>query len=330
MATAAPVVYQQGTYAPDATYRWMGSIAMDQSGDIAVGYSASSTSVYPSIRYTGRVPTDPLGTLQAETTLKAGSGSQLPNLSRWGDYSAMTVDPVDDCTFWYTTEYLKASGTFDWSTWISSFRFPGCGGSTVATAPSAPQGLTATGGDGTVTLAWQAPTSNGGSPITGYNVYRGTTPGGEGATPFATGVTTTGYTDNAVSNGTTYHYVVKAVNVVGPSTASNEASATPSAPTGATVPGAPRNLTAAPATGKGVQLTWQAPTFDGGSPIVGYNVYRGTTSGGESATPVATGVTSTSFKDSTTTRGATYYYRVAAVNAVGLGPGSSEASARAK
>ncbi|HEY8819120.1 MAG TPA: hypothetical protein VIM25_09915 [Candidatus Limnocylindrales bacterium] len=104
----------------------MGSIAMDKVGDIALGYSASSGSVAPSIRYTGRVVTDPLGTLQAENVIKAGGGSQLPNLSRWGDYSAMTVDPVDDCTFWYTSEYLKTSGTFNWSTQIASFKFPGC------------------------------------------------------------------------------------------------------------------------------------------------------------------------------------------------------------
>ncbi len=130
MASTTPVVYQQGTYAPDATYRWMGSIAMDGSGDIAVGYSASSASLNPSIRYTGRAPGDPVGTMAAETILKTGTGSQLANLSRWGDYSAMTVDPVDDCTFWYTNEYMKSSGTFNWSTWISSFRFPACGGAT--------------------------------------------------------------------------------------------------------------------------------------------------------------------------------------------------------
>jgi hypothetical protein len=122
-----PAVFQQGTFSPpDSTHRWMGSIAMDKVGDIAVGYSASSSSVFPSIRYTGRVPTDALGTLQSENTIIAGTGSQLTNLNRWGDYSAMSVDPVDDCTFWYTTEYLKASGTFNWSTRIASFKFPGC------------------------------------------------------------------------------------------------------------------------------------------------------------------------------------------------------------
>jgi hypothetical protein len=122
-----PTVYQQGTLGTsDSLHRWMGSIAMDKTGDIALGYSASSGSVKPSIRYTGRLPTDALGTMQTENLVKAGGGSQLANLSRWGDYSAMTVDPVDDCTFWYTSEYLKANGTFNWSTWITSFKFPGC------------------------------------------------------------------------------------------------------------------------------------------------------------------------------------------------------------
>jgi len=119
-------VYQQGTYAPDSLFRWMGSIAMDKAGDIAVGYSVSSSSMSPAIRYTGRLPVDALGTMQAENLIIAGGGSQLANLSRWGDYSAMTVDPVDDCTFWFTSEYLKSSGTFNWSTRIASFKFPGC------------------------------------------------------------------------------------------------------------------------------------------------------------------------------------------------------------
>ncbi|MBA3945581.1 MAG: hypothetical protein H0X37_13565 [Herpetosiphonaceae bacterium] len=123
---STPTVFQQGTYAPSSVRRWMGSIAMDKVGDIAVGYSASSSTLHPSIRYTGRVPTDPLGTLQGEATIKAGVGSQTGGLSRWGDYTAMTVDPVDDCTFWYTNEYLKTSGSFNWSTQIASFKFPGC------------------------------------------------------------------------------------------------------------------------------------------------------------------------------------------------------------
>ncbi len=118
-----PTVYQQGTYAPDATYRWMGSIAMDSVGNMAVGYSASSGSVYPSVRYTGRLATDSLGTLESENSIIAGTGSQTSN--RWGDYTSISVDPIDDCTFWYTDQYLKTNGT-SWSTRIASFKFPNC------------------------------------------------------------------------------------------------------------------------------------------------------------------------------------------------------------
>ena len=122
-----PTVYQQGTLSTaDKIHRWMGSIAMDKFGNIALGYSASSGSVYPSIRYTGRLVTDALGTMQTENIIQAGGGSQTGTLHRWGDYSAMSVDPVDDCTFWYTNEYLKANGSFNWSTRIASFKFPGC------------------------------------------------------------------------------------------------------------------------------------------------------------------------------------------------------------
>src|SRR5581483_4944896 len=103
--SGTPLLAQQGTFAPDSTYRWMGSIAMDSAGDIAVGYSKSSSSVNPSIAFAGRVPTDPSGTLETETSVIGGTGSQNGSLSRWGDYSAMTVDPVDDCTMWFTTEY---------------------------------------------------------------------------------------------------------------------------------------------------------------------------------------------------------------------------------
>lgn len=119
-------LFQSGTFAPDSTWRWMGSVAMDKLGDIAVGYSASSSTISPGIRYAVRAPADPAGTLGAEVVLKAGGGSQLTGLNRWGDYSALTIDPVDDCTFWYTNEYLKASGTFNWSTQIASFKVAGC------------------------------------------------------------------------------------------------------------------------------------------------------------------------------------------------------------
>ncbi|HEX7914509.1 MAG TPA: hypothetical protein VF497_02035 [Rudaea sp.] len=124
---AAPTVYQQSTYAPDSSYRWMGSLAMDKQGNIALGYSVSSSTMHPAIRYTGRLAGDTLNTMQSETSIVAGTGSQSgSNLSRWGDYSAMTIDPSDDCTFWYTNEYLKTTGAFNWSTRIASLKFAGC------------------------------------------------------------------------------------------------------------------------------------------------------------------------------------------------------------
>jgi hypothetical protein len=122
-----PAVAQQGTFAPGTTtYRWMGSIAMDKLGDIAVGYSASSKSRHPSIRFTGRIPTDPANTLELESTVFEGAGSQTGGLNRWGDYSSMSIDPVDDCTFWYTTEYIPTNGSFNWQTRIAAFKFNTC------------------------------------------------------------------------------------------------------------------------------------------------------------------------------------------------------------
>ena len=121
---------QQGTFAPDSTFRWMSSMAEDQSGNIGVGYSASSSSLFPAIRFTGRVPSDPVGSLETEASIQEGAGSQSGGTYayRWGDYSAMQVDPVDDCTFWYVNEYERATGYENWTTHIASFAFPGCGG----------------------------------------------------------------------------------------------------------------------------------------------------------------------------------------------------------
>jgi hypothetical protein len=137
-------VYQQGTYAPaDGVHRWMGSVAMDKQGNIALGYSVSdATTVYPGIRFTGRQAGDPLGQMTlGEGVIMNGSGVQTTTNSRWGDYTSMNVDPTDDCTFWYVNEYYAISGlplplpppplpppgtTAPWQTRIGSFRLPGC------------------------------------------------------------------------------------------------------------------------------------------------------------------------------------------------------------
>jgi hypothetical protein len=119
-------VHQQGTYAPDANHRWMGSIAQDGQGNMALGYSVSSATVYPSIRYAGRLAGDAAGTLpQAEATVIDGGGSQT-GVNRWGDYSSMSVDPTDDCTFWYAQEYIQTTTGWGWQTRIGAFKFPSC------------------------------------------------------------------------------------------------------------------------------------------------------------------------------------------------------------
>jgi len=265
--TNGPVtVFQQSTYQPDTTWRWMGSAAMDGSGDLALGFSASSASVAPGLRYAGRLSTDTVNTLaQGEAVLFAGIGSQTATNNRWGDYSDLTVDPVDDCTFWYTNEYYPSGSTsFNWRTRIGSFKFATCGSSPTPTP----------------------------------------TPGGTNtATPTATATSTRTPTPTATRTAT-------------------------ATPTGTTTPSAPQNLAASPANGKGVQLSWSPPASNGGSPITGYNVYRGTTAGGETLLSSVGNVTS--FKDTSTARGQHYFYEVKAVNAVGAGPASNEATVTAK
>jgi uncharacterized repeat protein (TIGR01451 family) len=118
-------VNQESTFSPDSVNRWMGSVAMDGAGDIALGYSAGDAATFPGLRYTGRLVGDALSTMQAESILTNGGGSQT-GTSRWGDYSQMTVDPADDCTFWYAGEYFAATSPANWTTRIGSFRFPGC------------------------------------------------------------------------------------------------------------------------------------------------------------------------------------------------------------
>ena len=136
-----PTILQSGTYAPgDGMWRWMGSIAMDKSGDIALGYSASSPTDFPSVRYTGRLAGDPVGQMtQMERVAYTGQGPQTQAEGRWGDYSDLTVDPSDDCTFFYTQEYLVPHSPVEegvqipvpvsgrWATRIVSFKFPQCG-----------------------------------------------------------------------------------------------------------------------------------------------------------------------------------------------------------
>jgi hypothetical protein len=199
----APVVYQQGTYAPDTSYRWMGSAAMDKTGNLAIGYSVSSSTLKPGINFTGRAPTDPLGTLGTpEIHIKDGLGSQTTGLSRWGDYSSLSVDPVDDCTMWFTTEYLQTNGTFQWSTRIGYFKFANCGAAAtpdfaLATTPAS-QTVTAGAGTSYTTTV----TASGGFNGT-VNFSVSGLPAGAAGTFNPTSVNTSGSTTLSVTTSST-------------------------------------------------------------------------------------------------------------------------------
>jgi len=175
-----------------------------------------------------------------------------------------------------------------------------------------PSAFTATSGNAVATLSWQSTFG-----ATSYNVYRGATAGGESGTPIATGITSTSYTNSGLTNGATYYYKVSAVNASATSSQSNEAVATPSL--GA--PMAPTGLAGSPGSSQ-VGLSWNSS-----SGATSYNVYRGTSAGGESGTAIATGITSTTYTNTGLTNGTTYFYKVAAVNAGGTSGMSNEVSA---
>jgi predicted phage tail protein len=190
-----------------------------------------------------------------------------------------------------------------------------------ATVPGAPVGLAAVPGNGQVTLSWAAPASDGGSPVTGYNLYAGTTPDFTGKTPLGK-VTGTAVTVTGLANGTIYYFMVTAVNGIGEGPGV-EVRAVP-----VTVPGAPTGLVAVPGNGQ-MTLSWAAPASDGGAPVTGYIIYQGTSPGGETGTPVnGSPVTVTSHTVTGLTNGTTYYFKVVAINAAGLSPPSEEASAK--
>ena len=190
---------------------------------------------------------------------------------------------------------------------IENFEYTAAG---TATVPAAPTNLIGTPGQYQTALTW-----TGSSGATSYNVYRGYSSGTESSTPVATGIILPGYTDTGLTAGNTYYYKVAAVNSAGTSGKSNEVS---SVPTGVTVPAAPTSLSGTAGAYKSI-LSWTAS-----SGATSYNVYRGYSSGTESSTPVATGITSTGYTDTGLTAGNTYYYVVAAVNSAGTSSKSNE------
>ncbi len=120
-----PKVFQQSTLTDGDRSAWMASIAMDGAGDIGLGFSESSSGMHPAIAYTGRRPSDPLNTMELPALIFAGNGSQI-GVNRWGDYSGLAIDPVDDCTFWYVNQYYPTNSGYKFHTRVASFKFPTC------------------------------------------------------------------------------------------------------------------------------------------------------------------------------------------------------------
>src|SRR2546422_1437088 len=181
----------------------MGSIAMDQSGDIALGFSVSSASLHPQVHYTGRLAGDVAGTMpEGEGAIIDGAGSQTgSSLSRWGDYSGMSVDPSDDCTFWYTNEYIPSNGAFNWRTRIGSFKFSACGGTTTDdfSISASPSSLTLARGAGGSSTISTAVTSGSAQAIT---LSVSGTPAGATASLSPTSITAGGSSTLSVNAGT--------------------------------------------------------------------------------------------------------------------------------
>ena len=304
-----PEVYQEGVAASDTPgqSRWMASIAMDSQGNMGLGYSSSSKTMYPSIHYLGRLATDPLGTMPyQEGLIDSGLGSQTGPSARWGDYTSMDVDPLDDCTFWYTNQLMYETSFNDWSTRVASFKFPGCNGST--STPTAPQNATATPGDAAAAVSWQAPTDTGGLPVTGYTVTA--SPGG------ATCSTVVGADADpltcdvaGLTNGQDYTFDVVALNALGTSPAVSSAQVTPSAP-----PQPPTAVTAQPRESAAL-VSWTAPTESGGIPVASYTATA--TPGGATCTTAAATPAPTSCEVNGLANGTPYTFTVTASHALG-------------
>ena len=304
-------LFQEGTVAPDSDSRFMGSIAMDGDENIALGYSVTSTSTFPSMRYTGRLASDPAGTMpQGEHTIVNGAGAN--NSNRYGDYSAMNIDPVDDCTFWHTNMYAQANGT--WATQIASFRFDACidPGFTLlpddfnpqVCAPAAVDPIDLTVGSvfgfsNPVTLSLNSPVAG----ITGSFTVNPVTPVANTVLNLAVdGTVTAGeypVTVEGTASGAANEQAVINVGV---------ATATPSAVVLASPANGSSVLTASPT------LTWNSIVG-----ATGYDVEVATDPGFGNIVASASGLTATSFQTPGLATNTVHYWRVRAGNICGSG-----------
>jgi len=322
---SSPVIYQEGTYAPglsDGIHRWMGSLAMDSAGNMALGYSASDdASTYPGLRYTGRLSADPLGTMpQGEASIVNGTGSQTGS-NRWGDYTSMNVDPVDDCTFWYVNEYVPTTSSVGWRLRIGSFKFTQCGSPdfTVSAEPSsaaicAPASAVYTVTVGSVSgfaspvaLSVAVPPTN---TTTSFSVNPVTPVGNSVLTISNTGVAVAGnYNIDVVGvAATTTHTTTVGLSLL------------------TTVPGAPTLVMPANgANGVSAQPTF---TWAAGSQAYSYTLEVATDVGFTNIVHTATGLSGTSYNGATLNTNTPYYWRVRPSNTCGTGGNSSVFSFR--
>ncbi len=320
-------VHQEGTFATGDTNenRFVGSVAMDQSGNIALGHSytnvSTATPTSPSLRYTGRLESDAPGVMtQTETQQVTGSGS---GSGRWGDYADMTVDPEDDCTFWFTSEYQNGGS---WATQITSFRFEACGCDiaigplVVNTAPTAPN---------VITVSWNDSSE---PSITEYRVSRSRNAGGPfqiiATIPDSSPGTGSGagyqFNDPDVSGGITYYYTVRGSDGGAcQSEVSNVASSTATGVcTLAPIFDGVVSVTNPQAADCELEIAWDAGAYECGSALV-YNVYRSTSPGfaPDPSNAVAACVGATSMVDTSASSGVTYHYIVRAEDNSGNGAG---------
>jgi hypothetical protein len=295
-------LHQAGTFAPDAHHRWMASAAMDRDGGIGVAYNVSSGTVFPSVRYTGRLAGSDPGVLdQGEADIIGGAGSQTHTASRWGDYSNVSVDPVDGCTFWATLEYMPSTSSAAWRTRVAAFKLPGCG--TTGTAPSPAPVLTL----GTVTSTSVAISWTDSSGETAYRVERCLGTGCAPTTLTTLGADVLSYTDTNVVAATTYTYRVTATNSSGTASSGPVTATTPGAGGGGT-PAAPTNLTAAQQ-GRNIRLAWT----DNANNESRFELER--TAGASTIIINAGAANTTKYTDSQVTSRTTYTYRVRACDA---------------
>ncbi len=326
----SPFIYQEGTFAPgvtDGVHRWMASVAMDQVGNMAMGYSASDgTSTYPSLWYSGRLVDDPLGTMpQGENSIVDGTGSQTGS-QRWGDYSSLNIDPVDDCTFWYVNEYLPTTSSVGWQLRIGAFGFDTCYCDLVITPPVA---SAVVGGDNLIQVSWNDSTS---PEMTEYRVYRSFTSGGPydliatvpDSSPGAGGGAGYTYDDTDVSGGIEYFYVIRSSD--GESCVSDPSNEASAVATGVCTLdpqfGGVDAVVNPQLNNCALDIEWPAATPVCGDAVV-YNVYRGDSSG---FTPgpsnmIASCLAGTSFTDDGAPNQIEQFYVVRAEDNSGNGSG---------